>query len=473
MHIDLTSDNREQHDIVVDPKIFRAYDIRGTYPEQINEDVAYLVGRAFATYLRGEFPREVLRVAVGGDMRLSSPGLRQKVIEGLTESGVNVEDMGLVSTPTFYFGVAYFGYSGGIQVSASHNPKNWNGFKMVRRQALPLNKNTGLASIKEIIDRSLFLPLTERKGVLTYRDDVLSAEVNEHLSAMDVANLKNFKIVADAGNAMGSLDLETLFTKLPSVNLVRYNFELDGNFPAHEADPMKAENIEFLRNKVIEEGADLGIATDGDGDRIFIVDEKGEVIPPHILRGLLAVIELRDYPGAKIAYDVRPGRITEDMIRAAGGQPLMTPAGHSLIKEAMIREGAVFGGESSGHYFYRFLYGTFEAPMILIVKFLRYVSMVGKPVSEIVRPLKKYSHSGEINIRMDDREKINEKIHLLERVYNDGLHFNIDGLSVVYPNVWFNVRASNTEPLVRLTVEAKDDSILREKTEELRQLLVN
>ncbi len=463
--------NQHSDALGFDPGIFKTYDIRGIYPTQINEEIAYLIGRAYATLIKKESRGEISKVAVGSDMRLSSPGLKQKVIEGILDSGVSVDDLGLVSTPTFYFGVAYFGYEGGLQVSASHNPKEWNGMKVVRKNASPVSKEGGLDEIKKIILEQSFYPLAEERGILGYRDDVLMTEVNNQTENIDLSGIKNFKIVADGANAMGSLDLEALFTKIP-VNLIKMNFELDGNFPAHEADPSKPENNKSLCEAVLNDGADLGIAPDGDGDRIFFIDEKGIIIAPSVIRGLMAQIELKEHPHATVAYDVRPGRITKDMIDQFGGRAVVTPVGHSLIKEIMIKEDAIFGGESSGHYFYKFDYGVFESPMVLISKFLKYVSDQNKPLSEVIRPFLKYSNSGEINIRMPDRNEINAKITEIEKAHADGKQTHLDGISIEYPDYWFNVRASNTEPLIRLIVEAINPEVMNREVERLRKMIV-
>jgi len=454
----------------IDQSIFKAYDIRGIYPDQLDEDMAYAMGRAYATLLRKELPDGPVTIAVGGDMRTSTPTLKERVIAGLLDSGINVDDIGLASTPTFYFGVAFYGYLGGLQVSASHNPKEYNGFKLVRKGGVPVSGDTGIMDLKQMIIDESFAPLADTKGVLQKREGVVEAEVEDQIKQADVSKIKPLKIVADGSNAMGSVDIEALFKKLPC-ELITMNFELDGTFPAHEADPMKPENTQALCQRVVAEGADLGIAPDGDGDRIFFIDEKGEVIPQAILRGLMAQIELLQHPGAKVAYDIRPGRITRDMIEELGGQAIVTRVGHSLIKEKMIEEDVIFGGESSGHYFYRLPYGTFEAPMVLILKLLQYVSETNKPFSEIIAPLKRYSHSGEINTKLASREAAQAKIEAIKEKYADGNQIFIDGITVEYPDFWFNLRSSNTEPVIRLTVEAKDLALMEAKRDELLALI--
>lgn len=457
----------------VEPSIFKAYDIRGIYPEQLNEDTAYALGRAYATH----FNMVGKKVAVGSDTRLSSPSLKEKVIAGLLDSGVDVDDLGLVSTPTFYFATSFYGYDGGLQVSASHNPKQWNGLKIVGKNAYPVSKNTGLLDIKKIIETESYIPKSSRKGTLQKKDSVISAAIEEQIKSVDVTSLKPLKIVIDGANGMGAIDMAELFKALSdrgvAFEVIPMNFTPDGNFPAHEADPMKAENIQPLCERVVTEKADLGIAPDGDGDRYFFVDEKGEVLPQGILRGMMAGIELKEHPGALVAYDIRPGRITRDMIEELGGKAIVTPVGHSLIKEVMIKEGAIFGGESSGHYFYKFPYGTFEAPIVLVLKLLRFISEQNKPLSEISKPFKRYFHSGEINIAIKDHEAATQKIEAIKEMYKDGKQSFVDGISVEYPEFWFNLRASNTEPLIRLTLEATTEEIMKSKVGEITNKLVD
>jgi phosphomannomutase len=453
----------------IDPTIFKAYDIRGIYPEQLNEEGAYLIARSYATFLFNNFPGQPT-IAVGSDMRLSGPNLKEQVIRGLLDSGINVDDLGLVSTPTFYFAAAFYGYDGGLQVSASHNPKEWNGIKIVSKGGAAVSKENGIYEMRDYIFNDQLMPLADQKGVLKRRDNVLVDAVAEQTKNIDVSQIKPLKIVVDASNAMGALDMKALFSKL-SCDVVEMNFNLDGTFPVHEADPMKEENITDLKAKVLEVGADLGIAIDGDGDRYFFVDEKGQSLPQPILRGLMAQIVLKDNPGAKIGYDIRPGKITKDMILEAGGVPLLTPVGHSLIKNYMVQEGAVFGGESSGHFCFKLDYGTFEAPIVLVAKLLLYLSEQDKTVSEIVAPYKKYFHSGEVNLKIANHQLGLDKIQEVKKIYADGQQNLLDGVSVEYPDFWFNLRLSNTEPLIRFALEGISEELVKAKTEELKRII--
>lgn len=446
----------------VNPAIFKAYDIRGIYPSDLNEGVAYAIGRACAALLKKENVGQKLSIVVGNDMRLSSPPLKKKVIDGLLDSGVDVIDIGLVSTPTFYFAVAKYQYDGGLQVSASHNPKEYNGFKLVSARGVPIGRDTGMNDLRDMVVKNSFGPV-ESRGAIVEKKGVVEAMVEDQRQGINLASIKPFTIVVDAANAMGSLDVEAMFAGLPC-KLIKLNFELDGTFPVHQPDPLDPENLEPLQEAVREHRADLGIAPDGDGDRYFFVDEKGRVVRQEILRGIMAQLALREYPGATVCYDIRPGRITKDMIEAAGGNGVVTPVGHSLIKQKMLDVGAVFGGESSGHYFYRFSYGTFEAPVPFVLKFLEYLSAQEKPLSAVLAPYQKYFHSGEINSKVTDTAAVLERV---KQRYADGQQNLLDGVTVEYPDWWFNVRGSNTEPLVRLNLEATSKNLMEQKRNEV------
>ena len=454
----------------INTTIFKAYDIRGIYPGQLNEETAYRVGKAYSEILHKENPGKKLNVVVGNDMRVSTPSLKEKVIKGLNDSNVNVIDVGLVTTPTFYFSVAYYGYDGGIQVSASHNPKEYNGFKMTRKRSIPLSGETGMEELKNKVVQNEF-PDYQNRGSVSGKNKVIDEEVSVQIEekGINISAIKAFKIVVDAANAMGSLDIDAMF-KNTSCEIVRLNWDLDGTFPVHQPDPLQEENLEITQRKVVETNADLGIVPDGDGDRYFFIDEKGEIIRQEIIRGIMAAIELKQNPGATVAYDVRPGKITRDMILEAGGKPIVTRVGHSLIKEQMLKENAIFGGESSGHYFYKFNYGTFEAPIVLVLKFLQFLSEQNRRVSEIIAPYKRYYHSGEINSEVKDKVA---KMKEIENKYSDAEISHLDGVTVEFPEYWFNVRASNTENLLRLNLEAKTKELMDKKRDEVLEIIRN
>jgi len=424
------------------------------------------VGRAYAKILTEENPGKKLKIVLGYDMRLSTPTLKKHLLEGLTDSGLDVVNVGLVTTPTFYFSVAYFGYDGGIQVSASHNPKEYNGFKMVRARAVPISGDSGIGKIRDLVIKNKFSP-SEVRGKVFKKEGVLQKAVNVQREGINWKVIQPFKIVVDAGNALGALDVEAIFADLPC-KLIKLNFKLDGSFPVHQPDPLKEENLKQIKEEVVKNQADLGIAPDGDGDRYFFIDEKGQTLPQPILRGIMAQLALKDHPEATVCYDIRPGKITKDMIEEAGGKAVVTRVGHSLIKEKMLAVDAVFGGESSGHYFYKFSYGTFEAPIVLVLKFLEFLSEQGKPLSGVIKPYKKYFHSGEINSEVEDKQG---KMAEIAKKYEDGKISYLDGITVEYQDFWFNVRPSNTEPLLRFALEAKTKQLMEKKRDEIIKLI--
>lgn len=454
----------------IKPSIFKAYDIRGIVPSELDTVIAYTLGRAFATFLKKRTPNKRLKIGVGGDMRLTTPELKTYFMNGAADVGVDVDDFGQVSTPTFYFGVGFFDYDGGAQVTASHNPKEWNGFKLVGQKSSPIGKNSGIEDMRLMIEHRALAPFVEgtEKGVLHAHGDILTRAIMEQRGPAVVGdkNIKPFRIVIDAGNGMGGDDMQALFKTLPC-EIAWMNEKPDGTFPAHPADPMIDENTAMLRQAIVDRKYDLGIATDGDGDRYFFFDEKGEMVPQEILRGIIAQIELERSPRAKIVHDARPGRITTDLILQSGGTPVIAPVGHSLIKEVMLSEDAVFGGESSGHFFYKLPYGTFEAPILLVTRFLEYLTKQDKPLSEIVAPLKRYANSGEINTRLQSREHGLALLEMIKKKYAGGKQHFIDGVTIEFPDFWFSARLSNTEPLIRLIVESPDEKTMKQRRDEL------
>ena len=453
----------------INPEIFKAYDIRGIYGKDFDNDLAYVLGKAYVVLRKNDedsknIPK--LKIGVAYDMRISSPALKESLIRGLTEAGADVIDLGLIATPTFYFAIGHYNYDGGIIISASHNPKEWNGFKLVRAKGLPVSGESGIEFLKEQVLANRFLPAPE-KGLVSKNENSQTEALNYALSFLKNKKIKPLKIVIDTANGMGAAYLGHLFREL-KLNINSINFPLNGNFPAHEADPLKEENLKQLKNEVKSIGADLGIATDGDGDRIFFVDNKGETIDPTIIRGLMAKLFLIDKPGAKIGYDVRPGKITLDLIKENGGIPIVTRVGHSLIKEQMIKEDIYFAGESSGHFYFNGPAGCFEYPEIVIIKLLLFLSESGATVSEIMAPYKKYFHSGEINKSVSDKDAVFKR---LQEKYQDGEINLLDGVSVTYENFWFNVRGSNTEAKIRLNLEAISEDVMKEKRDEVLALI--
>ncbi len=443
------------------------YDIRGLVDSEITDDLAEKVGRAYAKMRQSELsPGKPMTVAVGRDMRESSIRYQKQVMRGLVLAGVRVLDIGLVSTPAFYFGVGHTGADGGIMVSASHNPAAYNGFKITREMAIPVSGDSGIMEIRDMVDAGAFDD-AEQAGSIEIVEDIPKLAVEAELNYAGKGDIKRFKIVADTANGMGAQYLDEMFEHVDA-EVVRMYWDFDGSFPNHEADPLKPENIVDLQKRVVEEGADLGIAVDGDGDRIFYVDEKGNLVNPAIVRGLLGQIALRVFPGATICRDIRPGKITTDMILESGGVPSITRVGHSLIKEQMREVDAVFGGESSGHFFYRFNTGVYEGPVVATVQILHEITALGKKVSEIVEPLDRYVHSGEINFVVEDKDATVQKI---KDAFADGELSELDGITIAYEDFWFNVRGSNTEPKLRLNLEAVDQATMEAKRDEIIALI--
>ncbi len=454
--------------MITNPSIFKAYDIRGIYKKDLDERMAYQLGLAYVEFRKKDknIKKNKLKIVVSSDMRISSPSLKKHLIKGLLDAGADVIDIGLSATPTFYFAVAKYKYDGGIMVSASHNPKEWNGFKITREKAIPVSGDSGINILKNYILKG-DLKASKKKGQLYKRTDVLQNQIKHDLKYGKIKKIKPFKIVIDPANAMGALFIRELFKFIPG-NLIKINFKLDGNFPAHEADPLKEENLEQIKKEIIKNKADLGISTDGDGDRIFFIDDKGELIDQSIIRGLLAKIFLKEKPKAKIGFDVRPGRITEDLILENGGRPIKTRVGHSLIKEQMIKENIYFSGESSGHFFLNMDIGCFEVPNIVILKILQELSTNKPKISQQMTIYKKYFHSGEINRKVDNKEKV---FKIIEKKYREGKISKIDGITITFKNFWFNIRGSNTENKIRLNLEAVDHTIMVKERDKILKII--
>ncbi len=442
----------------IDPAIFKAYDIRGIYPAQLDEKIAYLVGKALVEYLKPK------NIAVGRDMRLSSPTLFENLTRGILEAGSDVVDIGLCSTDELYFAVGKFGYDGGVMITASHNPKEYNGFKICQKEAVPLSGDKGLEEIQQIITSEKF-SVTAKKGNLIQKD--VSGDYIQHiLSFIDVRKIKPFKMVADAGNGMAGLLIPKLFAHLPC-QLIPMFFELDGSFPNHPASPIEPENLRFLQEKVLQEKAFLGAAFDGDADRVFILDEKAQILGGDMVTALVAKSLLKKEKNATILYNLICSRTVPKVIVENGGKALKTRVGHALIKPLMKKYQAVFGGEHSGHFYYRDNFYA-DSALITLVVFLELLSEENKNVSELVREIDQYYRSGEINSKV---EEIPQKLQDIEKLYSKGKIDHLDGLTVEFENWWFNLRPSNTEPLLRLNVEADTPELLKQKTLELLNLI--
>lgn len=450
-------------------KIFKAYDIRGIYPEELNEENVVSITKGIFKLFSTNLQKENLQIVVGRDMRHSSPQIFEAVTNTLISLGVDVIDIGLVSTPTFYFAVFSKGFDGGIMISASHNPPEFNGLKMVQKSANGLMKISGSAGIEKIKQWSIEGVEVAKKpgGKVTKLENIAVEEVENALRIAGNPNYKNLKIVVDPANAMGAVYIEEFFKKV-SADLIKINFELDGSFPAHPADPLEKENLYQLREKVKETGADLGIATDGDGDRIFFVDEKGEIIPASLTISLIAKELLKDHLGETIVIDVRYILNSKKVIEDNGGKFEIVRVGHAFITEKLNEVQGIYAGESSGHMYFRETGGC-ESGVTVIALILKALSEQNKPFSEVLKEIKYTFESGEINFELNNSQEVLEKV---KQKYSDGDFSSIDGVSISYPGVRFNIRSSNTGvPLLRLNVEGYDVERVKKVTEEVSDLI--
>ncbi len=445
----------------INPSIFKAYDIRGIYPRDLNEEAAYLVGRATVDITGAK------TVVIGRDVRASSNSLFLALAKGVMEQGADVVDIGTVTTPMLNFAVGeYKEHEAGIMVTASHNPKEYNGLKLCYENTLPIGENTGMAELKKTAMEGDF-PVEPVKGKLV-KKEILDAYVKKVLSLVDLGKIKPLKVVVDTANAVGAIPLPEIFKKI-KCELIPLYFELDGSFPNHEANPLKEETLADLKKKVLEEKADFGVAIDGDADRIGFVDEKGQTVRADLILTLIAKKLLEEKPGELILYDVRSSRVVREEVERAGGRAEMCRVGHALIKKQMWDDGALFAGEFSSHFYYRDFYNV-ESGDLTMLKLLEIISLSGKKFSEIVAPLLKYSHSGEINFEVSDKAG---KMKELEEKYGataSGIS-HLDGIRLDFPDWWFNVRPSNTEPLLRLNLEAKTKELMEEKKKELTEII--
>ena len=447
---------------MLDPKVFKAYDVRGIHATELDEEGAYAIGRAYVEQFE---PR---RIAVGRDMRVSSPAMAAALIEGAADAGADVLDLGLVGTEMVYFAVGELRLDGGVCVTASHNPKEYTGMKIVRRGALPVGGESGLFDVR---DRALEIvtqsnrPSPRRGSVEPH--DVWPGFVDKVLSFVDVPAIRPLKVVIDAANGMAGAMLPPVLERLP-VDAVTCYFEPDGTFPNHEPNPLLPENREFIVGKTTEESADLGVAYDGDADRCFFVDDTGEFVPGDFITALLAESILEKEGGGKVIYDVRASRAVPETIERAGGEPLMNRVGHAYIKHRMRKEDAVFGGEVSAHYYFR----DFSQADSGVVPFLLMVELIskrGRKLSELLAPFReRFFITGELNTPVAD---VALKLQELKERYADGRVTHLDGISVDYDDWHFNVRPSNTEPLLRLNLEAGSQQLMEAKRDEVIGLI--
>ena len=448
---------------MLDPSVFKAYDVRGLYPSELDEDGAYAIGRAYVEHFE---PRAI---AVGRDMRLSAPSMAKAAIEGAADGGADVVDIGLVGTEMVYHAVTELGLEGGICVTASHNPKDYTGMKIVRRGALPVGGDSGLLQVRD--GAAAGFGDVSRRGEVR-AEDVWASFVDKVLSFVDVEAIQPLRVVVDAANGMAGVMLPPVLQRLPQLDVVRCYFEPDGSFPIHEPNPLLPENREFIVTRTREESADLGVAYDGDADRCFFVDDAGEFVPGDFVTALLseAVLEKEAGPGAKVIYDVRASRAVPETIERAGGVPLVNRVGHAFIKHRMRKEDAVFAGEVSAHYYFR-EFSQADSGVVPFLLVLELLSRRGRKLSELLDPFRdRFFLTGEINTPVADVAlKLQE---LKERYAALGARIShLDGVSVDFDDWHFNVRPSNTEPLLRLNLEALSEAVMEEKRDEVLELI--
>ena len=445
--------------MTIQRSIFKAYDVRGLYPSEVNEDAARLIGRGFVAYL------DARRIAVSRDMRLSSPSVAAAFIDGAREQGADVVDYGMLGTDMMYFAVARDGHDGGAQITASHNPKEYNGIKLVRREAFPLSGDAGIGDIRDLIVENR-LPAPARPRGNVSQMDVQADYVKHVMSFIDPSIIKPFNVVLDAGNGIAGMVAPKLFERLPC-KTTELCFEVDGTFPNHEANPLIEENRRDIVERVMRDKADIGIAWDGDADRCFFIDGSGEFIAGDFVTALLAEAFLIKHPGAKVVYDVRASYAVKDIVAKYGGTALMNRVGHAFFKRRMREEGAIFGGEVTGHYYFRdnFYADNGFIPALLILELM---SRKGQTLRELLTPLReKYFISGEINTRVSDMRTQQEKIDGLAAKYSTGNVYMLDGVSAEFADWHFNVRASNTEPMLRLNLEATTAELMERRRDEV------
>lgn len=449
--------------------IFKAYDIRAIYPDSINEEVMVHVMRAIYTFLSHKLGKKNVVVALGRDMRISSPSLYDVANKTLVACGAHVKELDLAATPTVYFAVRYHSYDAGIQISASHNPKEYNGIKIVMRDGdklIKIGKETGMNDIKELAVSQTYGPYTN-DGSSEIVANVLQEEVTQAVDAIGTGDLKDLTFVSDPANAMGILPVKELFDRLQT-HLVKINFELDGTFPAHQADPLQFKTLRQLQDKVLETKADLGICTDGDGDRVMFVDNKGAIIPATYITALIAREILKDEPGARILVDIRYIRNVKSIVEKYGGEVGYTKVGHALITAQVNKENAAFAGESSGHYYFKSMGGC-ESSLRVILYVLRVMAEEKRPIADIIDELRSSVESGEYNFEFPEHASVPDFLKEVIETYKDGTLSTLDGIAIDFADWRFSIRTSNTEPLLRLNVEGIHEQLVKEKVAELSQ----
>jgi len=434
-------------------EILKTYDIRGVYPSQIDEEKVFLIGKALPSFFKGK------NIAIGRDGRISSPSLLKSLIKGIREGGGEVVSIGICSTPLLSFTVSKYNLSGGVMVTASHNPKEFNGLKIIKEKGLQAYGDE-IKALGKMASKGI---KKTKEGALVEKDPL--RDYLDHLFSL-LGKVKDIKVVTDYGNGVASVTGRPFFKEFGVKEIPLFD-EIDGEFPNHPANPHDLENMETLIERVKKEKADLGVFFDGDGDRSFLIDEKGEVVFPDLQLALLSKEELKKYPGEKVYYDLRSSKVLEEKIKEMGGVPVMMKVGNPFYKEKLIKEGGVLAGELSGHVMFRENY-SIDDGLFSAAKTIKLMEKEGKPLSKLINPFKKYFSSEEINIEVKDKDKAMKRVKLS---FKDGKHFDIDGVYVDYQSWWFSLRKSNTEDLVRLRLEAESKELLEEKRKELISLI--
>jgi phosphomannomutase len=449
----------------MNPDIFKAYDVRALYPQELDETICRDIGRGFVAYLGAR------RIAVSRDMRLSSPSLAEAFIEGALAQGADVVDCGMMATDMLYYVVATDKLEGGAQITASHNPPQYNGVKMVREEAMPLSGDAGLGEIRDMIQKGTLPQPAARRGARTSRN-VLDAYISHVFSFIDKSAIKPFTCVLDAGSGMGGLVAPRIFEQLPC-KVIPMCMEVDGRFPSHEANPLIEQNRAHIVERVLKEKADVGIAWDGDADRCFFIDGNGDFVSGDFITALLAEAFLMKYPGSTIVYDLRASHAVKDTVERLGGTAIMNRVGHSFIKKTMREKDGIFGGEVTGHYYFR---DNFYADngFIPAVMLLELMSKKGQSLAELLAPLNaRYFISGEINTKVASMDVVKAKLDGIASRYANATVSRLDGVSIDYSDWHFNVRPSNTEPLLRLNLEAATPDKMAAKRDEVLGFIRN
>ncbi len=453
----------------MNPAIFKAYDIRGIYPDQLDEQAAWKIGHATAQFLRSMlrgYERGLANaqsLCVGYDMRSHSPSLAKALIEGMNAARANVIDIGMIDTPQMYFAINHLGTCGGVQVTASHNPAKYNGFKISGQQAKPIGADTGLKDIKHIAT-ALLHTLGRPDGSIEHCD--LTKEYKHHVLKFLEPNRRALKVVVDASNGMAGKMVPAIFGDVSQLELIGINLKHNGTF-VHDPNPLVEANLNQLRQTVHDKRADLGVCFDGDADRLMVLDEQGRTIGCDLMTALMVPYFLAKNPGTAVVYDLRSSHVVPEEIIKHGGTPRRERVGHAFMKKTLRDSHACFGGELSGHFYYRDNFYA-DSGMITLVHVLNILGAFDGPISQLIAPLRRYPSSGEINFEVENKAAVMKE---LTRKYSQGQVDDLDGVTVQFKDWWFNVRPSNTEPLLRMNVEAKTDEMLKEKLAELKDFL--